>query len=121
MCGKRNVNRKELKDYRRELRNNLTPAEAVLWKHLKAGRLNGTSWRRQFSVGDYILDFYCPACKLCVELDGASHFTMQGDVYDCDRSTFLESLGIRVLRFENKEIWNSLDLVLESISQAAIE
>ena len=121
MCGKRSVNRKELKGYRRELRNNLTPAEAVLWKHLKADRLNGTSWRRQFSVGDYILDFYCPACKLCGELDGASHFTMQGDVYDCERNIFLESLGIRILRFENREIWEHIDLVLESISQAAIE
>ena len=120
MCDKRTVNRKELKAFRRNLRKNLTPAEVALWQHLKAGKLNGTSWRRQFSVGDYILDFYCPVAKLCVELDGEGHFTMQGDTYDYDRTEFLTSLGIRVLRFENKDVWGNIELVLETISGAAL-
>ena len=120
MDDKRTVNRKELKAFRRNLRKNLTPAEVALWQHLKAGKLNGTSWRRQFSVGDYILDFYCPVAKLCVELDGEGHFTMQGDTYDYDRTEFLESLGIRVLRFENKDVWDNVELVLETISSAAL-
>ena len=120
MCDKRNVNRKELKAFRRNLRKNLTPAEVALWQHLKAGKLNGASWRRQFSVGNYILDFYCPVHKLCVELDGEGHFTMQGDMYDYDRTEFLTSLGIRVLRFENKDVWDNIELVLETISSATL-
>jgi very-short-patch-repair endonuclease len=121
MSSKRNVNKRELKDYRRNLRKNLTPAEVALWQQLKACKLNGTSWRRQFSVGNYILDFYCPAHKLCVELDGASHFTMQGDTYDYDRTKFLESLGICVLRFENKDVWNNIDHVLERITTVILQ
>ncbi len=113
-CG-RAVNRKEVKELRRNLRRNLTPTEAVLWVRLKAGNLQGTRWRRQFSVGNYILDFYCPQYKLCIELDGASHFTMEGDTYDFDRTEFLKSKGICVLRFENKDIWENIDAVLETI------
>ena len=120
MSDKRTVNKKELKPFRRDLRKNLTPAEVALWQRIKAGKLNGMKWRRQFSVGHYILDFYCPACRLCVELDGDVHFTMQGDTYDYDRDKFLKSLGIRVLRFENSEVWNDIELVLETISHAAL-
>ncbi|MBQ8271198.1 MAG: endonuclease domain-containing protein [Bacteroidaceae bacterium] len=115
--SKRFVNRKELKGLRRTLRRNLTPTEAALWSQLKAGKLDGISWRRQFSVGDYILDFYCPKFKICIELDGASHYTMQGDACDLDRTEFLNSKGIRVIRFENKEIWNNIDEVLDVIRE----
>ncbi len=117
MSDRRTVNKKELKPFRRNLRKNLTPAEVALWQCIKAGKLNGSKWRRQFSVGSYILDFYCPACKLCIELDGEAHYTMQGDTYDYDRDKFLESIGIRVLRFENSEIWNDIDFVLETIAR----
>ena len=118
MQDRRNVNKRELKGYRRVLRNNLTPAEAALWKCLKAGGLNGTKWRRQFSVGSYILDFYCPLYKLGIELDGSCHYTMCGDVRDLDRDEVLASCGIRVLRFENKEVWDNIERVLEAISLA---
>ena len=114
---RRNVNKKEVKGLRRNLRSNLTPAEATLWLHLKAKRLNGLSWRRQFSVGSYILDFYCPDYKLCIELDGKEHFTMEGDTYDYDRTEYLNSCGINVLRFENNEIWNNIEGVLNAIIQ----
>ena len=109
------VNKKELKDIRRKLRNNPTPAESALWVHLKANRLDGTHWRRLFSVGNYVLDFYCPAYKLCVELDGKEHYTIQGDTNDYDRSAYLNSVGIRVVRFENKEVWEDIDRVLDVI------
>ncbi len=112
---KKVVNRKELKGLRRGLRRNLTPAEATLWSQLKAGKLDGISWRRQFSVGDYILDFYCPKYKICIELDGASHYTMQGDADDLNRTEFLNSKGIRVIRFENRDIWNNIDEVLDTV------
>ena len=107
----------ELKDCRRKLRKNMTPAEATLWNFLKAGQLKGTHWRRQYSVSDYILDFYCPIYKLCIELDGQEHYTMQGDTRDFDRTEFLNSKGIKVIRFENKEIWENPEQVLETIKQ----
>ena len=108
-------NKPELKFLRRELRKNMTPAEVALWQQLKAGRLNGTHWRRQYSVNRYILDFYCPIYKLCIELDGQEHYTMQGDTRDFDRTIFLNSIGVEVIRFENKEIWENIEQVLETI------
>ena len=111
----RNVNKKEIKGLRRNLRNNMTPAEVALWLKLKAGKLDDYAWRRQFSVGNFILDFYCPKCKLCVELDGNDHFTMQGDTRDLERTEFLNSCGIRVLRFENNDVWNNIEGVLDVI------
>ena len=108
-------NKPELKFLRRELRKNMTPAEVALWQQLKAGRLNATHWRRQYSVNRYILDFYCPIYKLCIELDGQEHYTMQGDTRDFDRTIFLNSIGIEVIRFENKEIWENIEQVLETI------
>ncbi len=117
MQEKSDSNRRELKNLRRELRNNPTPAESALWKHLKADKLEGTHWRRQFSIANYILDFYCPAIKLCIELDGQEHYTMQGDTADFDRTEFLNSKGIKVIRFENKEIWENIERVLEYIKE----
>lgn len=67
-------NRSELKAYRKELRKNGTPAGAYLWGFLKRKQLEGKKFRRQFRVGNYILDFYCPSEKLCMELDGAQYF-----------------------------------------------
>ena len=115
MTEKGTSNIPALKGLRRELRKNMTPAEVALWQQLKAGRLNGTHWRRQYSVDKYILDFYCPIYKLCIELDGQDHYTMQGDTKDYDRTIFLNSKGIEVIRFENKEIWENIELVLETI------
>ncbi len=108
-------NKKELKAIRRELRNRLTPAEATLWKFLKSRQLCGTLWRRQFSVGNYVLDFYCHQEKLCIELDGQMHFTMDGDKRDFERTEYLNSKGIRVIRFENNEVWRNIDAVIEEI------
>ncbi len=66
-------NRKYLKENRKMLRSNLTPAEAELWKHLKSSQLYGRKFRRQHSIGNFILDFYCPSEKLAIELDGQIH------------------------------------------------
>ena len=115
MTEKSTRNIPALKSLRRELRKNMTPAEATLWQQLKAGHLDGTHWRRQYSVDRYILDFYCPIYKLCIELDGQDHYTMQGDTKDYDRTIFLNSKNIEVIRFENKEIWENIELVLETI------
>ncbi|HET8858764.1 endonuclease domain-containing protein [Marivirga sp.] len=108
-------NRPELKEYRKRLRNNGTPAEAFLWNYLKAKQLKGRKFRRQFSVGNYILDFYCPAEKLCIELDGADHFTSAGYQNDEERTNYLNHLGIKVIRFENKTVFDATESVLETI------
>ena len=114
-------NRKELREERRVLRTFGTAAEAVLWTALKARRLDGWRWRRQFSIGSYILYFYCPKAKLCVELDGASHFTPYGLEADSNRSQFLTQLGIRVLRFENKVLKETPELAIGAIREALKE
>ncbi|WP_051052807.1 DUF559 domain-containing protein [Fulvivirga imtechensis] len=108
-------NRKYLKQRRRELRNNMTTAEATLWKFLKERQLEDRKFRRQHSVGNYILDFYCPKEKLAVELDGMHHFTAAGYERDKERDKYLENLGIRVLRFENNEVLKAIENVLEII------
>ena len=105
------------KEDRRALRNNLTAAEATLWKALKGGQLAGRKFRRQHSVGAYVLDFYCTEERLAVELDGAEHFTASGNLHDAARTAYLNGLGIRVLRFENKLIWSAFDGVLLSIER----
>ena len=106
---------------RKVLRTFGTAAEAVLWTVLKAKRLDGWRWRRQFSIGGYILDFYCPKAKLCVELDGASHFTPYGLEADAARTEYLNQLGIRVLRFENRVLKESPELVIGAIKDALNE
>ena len=97
----------QLKEKRKLLRKNLTPAEAALWRILKAKQLNGVKFRRQFSVGPYILDFYCPSHKLAIELDGAHHYTEEGMANDKVRDAFLKQHGIDVLRVENKIVFEN--------------
>ena len=95
----------ELKTFRRQLRSKLTPAEARLWTLLKSSRLDGRKFRRQHSVGGYILDFYCASEKLAIELDGYRHFTDAGRAHDYERRIFLERFEIKVVRFENELVF----------------
>jgi very-short-patch-repair endonuclease len=108
-------NRNYLKENRKELRGNLTPAEAELWRYLKDSQLEGRKFRRQHSVGHYILDFYCPSAKLAIELDGQVHFNTFAAHSDLERDQSLQQLGIKVLRFENKDVFDKLDYVLQEI------
>ena len=101
-----------MKEKRKSLRSNLTPAEATLWRILKGKQLQGKKFRRQFSVGAYILDFYCPQEKLAIELDGAHHYTEQGMAHDKVRDEFLAQHDIRVLRIENKNVFENQDQVI---------
>ncbi|MFD2787131.1 endonuclease domain-containing protein [Hymenobacter rubripertinctus] len=103
---------------RRALRSALTPAEALLWKALQRSQLAGRKFRRQHSIGPYIVDFYCAAERLVVELDGARHFTASGESQDAERDAYLTSLDFRVLRFENKLVMNHLESVLAGIEAA---
>ena len=101
-----------LKTFRKELRDNLTPAEAKFWKAVQKKNLEGRKFRRQHSVGNYILDFYCPSEKLGIELDGEVHFGDAARDYDYERKLFLEYYGIKVLRFENELVFKDLEWVL---------
>ena len=110
-------NRKYLKEYRKNLRNNSTKAESMLWKALHKKKLESRKFRRQHSIENYIVDFYCPKEKLIVELDGESHNNIINEIYDDGRTLRLKKLGFKVVRFENKLIFEQLDMVLEAIKQ----
>ena len=103
---------------RRRLRIKATPEERVMWKLLSAKQLNGTHWYRQFSVGHYILDFYCPAAKLCVEIDGLHHLSEEVAQYDNQRTAYLANEGIEVLRVPNEIVWTQSDVMLSAILEA---
>ena len=117
LMKKRIHNRKELQAYRKKLRKNLTPAEAFLWRHLKAKKLCGRRFNRQHSIKNYIVDFYCASEKLVIELDGAVHNTPQAQEYDRKRTEVLNKLGFTVIRFENKMVFENLESVLLEISE----
>ena len=108
----------KLKTFRKHLRSNLTPAEARLWSMLKNSQLDGRKFRRQHSFSGYILDFYCPAEKLGIELDGAVHFSEQAAQHDYERGLFFMYFGVRILRFENKWVFEEPEWVLNSIREA---
>jgi very-short-patch-repair endonuclease len=108
-------NRKYLKYRRKELRSNLTPAEAKLWESIQNSQLDGHKFRRQHSIGNYILDFYCPSIKLAIELDGQVHQHYAAEHADMERDQTLQSLGIIVLRFENKDVFENLEAVLQEL------
>ena len=118
MPDDRYANLPPLRPCRRALRNGGTSAEAALWNLLKKRRLGGRKFRRQHSVGRYVLDFYCPAERLAVELDGAHHFTPAGQERDVRRTRYLNTLGIRVVRFENRRVFEAPEAVLAGIAAA---
>ncbi len=103
-----------LKARRQELRNNATPTENLLWAELK-NKQTGYKFRRQYSIGNYIVDFYCVELKLCVEIDGPTHNGIEAVEYDAVREKFLESLDITVIRFTNQEVYASPHRVAERI------
>jgi len=111
------MNLPHLKSFRRGLRKNLTPAEAKLWTSLKGKQLDGRKFRRQHSVGGYILDFYCPSENLAIELDGEVHNQANVIDYDAERMLFIEQFGIKVLRFENKLVFDQNENVLAEIKR----
>ena len=107
----------EIEQAARKLRKNLTPAEACLWSALRNKQLEGLRFRCQHPVGNFILDFYCPACKLVVEVDGDIH-DFQTD-YDDARTAKLAEYGYKVLRFSNEQVMNDLPKVLAEIRRVA--
>ncbi len=112
---KRTHNKKSLEPYRKKLRQHGTAAEAYLWIHLQQKKLEGRKFRRQHSMKNFIVDFYCAEEKLIIELDGQGHFNSVAEEKDAKRTEILEGLGFRVIRFENRTVFDNLEWVLEEI------
>ena len=110
-------NRKNLKERRKKLRNNPTQAEVFLWGYLKNSQLEGRKFRRQSSIKNFIVDFYCPEEKLVIELDGDFHFDEKAIKDDERRSEVLEKEGLKVIRFENQEVLLNLDSAIKEIKR----
>ncbi len=108
----------QFQTFRTELRKHLTPAEAAFWNIVKNSKLDGRKFRRQHSVGKYILDFYCPAEKLAIELDGEGHYGALQEIYDNERRRFLRYFGIKVIRFENRMVFEEPVWVVEVIRRS---
>jgi len=101
----------------RALRKRMTPEEKTLWSHLRKKSLN-VHFRRQVPFGQYILDFFCLAKKVAVELDGDQHYEEEAKQYDAARNEYLRSHEVTVLRFRNREVKTNLDGVLTVIWKA---
>ena len=105
-----------LKQRRRELRRNQTEAEKTFWAHLRNRQFYGMKFFRQYSIGPYILDFYCPTMKLAVELDGGQHNQFENKEYDAVRSEYLKAHKIGVMRFWNNEVMLDVQSVLAELA-----
>jgi very-short-patch-repair endonuclease len=109
-----------LKEYAIQNRKTLTKAEAVLWQSINAKKLNGFKFQRQKPIDFYIVDFFCNEKALAIEVDGTSHF--EADIYAKDvlKTTKIESLGIRLIRFTNEDVFERPVWVLEQIKSNLI-
>jgi very-short-patch-repair endonuclease len=94
----------------KELRHEMTPAEAKLWAYLRAHRADGVGFRRQHAIGPYIPDFCAPRRKLIIEVDGSQH--LDQTEYDAERTAYFEHRGYRVLRFYNSDVMNNINGVM---------
>ena len=99
----------------KKLRANTTPHERILWRALKELPIEGSHFRRQAPIGRYVVDFFCPAKRLIIELDGGHHNEDATAARDSERQAWLEQEGYRVIRFWNSDITGNLNAVLEQI------
>ena len=104
-----------LKKNARELRKNMTDAEQRLWFRVRMRQIKNAQFYRQKIIGDYIVDFYCPKVRLVIEVDGSQHYEEKGVSEDQRRDNYLRRLGLRVLRFSNREICEETESVVELI------
>jgi very-short-patch-repair endonuclease len=105
------------RDFARVLRGQMSNAEVILWSHLRRRGLCGCKFRRQHPIGAYIADFACVPARLVIEVDGATHGTDLELAYDARRDAFMRSIGWKILRFTNGDIYEELDGVIERIAE----
>ena len=106
---------KNLKLPSRDLRNNMTDAEQLLWQRLRRKQTLGRQFYRQKPILNFIVDFYCPKANLVIECDDGQHYTVEGLEADRARDQALGQLGLNVLRFDNRQILTEIDAVVEQI------
>ena len=111
-------NQNNFNERRRFLRKSQTDAESKLWKILRNKQLKGLKFFRQYSVGKYILDFYCPKVRLAIEVDGGQHAENEYNEYDEKRTAYLKRCNIMILRFWNNEVLNNIEGVYRKIVSA---
>ncbi len=111
--------REQLLEAARNMRHEPTPAEKALWDRLRDRQISGCKFRRQQTIERFVVDFYCAERKLIIEVDGSIHQTQREQ--DVERQVYLETLGLRVIRFTNDEILNHIDGVIERLSRVIEE
>ncbi|MBD2384370.1 endonuclease domain-containing protein [Cylindrospermum sp. FACHB-282] len=114
-------NKTSEKEKRQFLRNNMPPAEKIVWEKLRRQQIEGCKFRRQYSIDVFVVDFYSPELKLAIEIDGDSHFQNGAQAYDYERQSFLESKGTRFLRFTNQQVYQELEGVITIIAQTVCQ
>lgn len=105
--------------FARTMRRNMTVAEFRLWLRLRARAVEGLKFRRQVSIGPFIVDFFCAERRLVVEIDGSQHFAEAAIAADARRTAWLEARGFRVLRLTNPDVMNNVEAVYRAIVDAA--
>jgi len=111
-------NKKSEKEKRRKLRNNPTYAEKVIWLSLRKKQIHGVRFLRQYSVNNFVIDFYVPKIKLAIEVDGSSHIGKEE--YGSSRQRYIESLGIKVIRFSDEQIYGNVNNVVKEIEEITL-
>jgi very-short-patch-repair endonuclease len=110
-------NKEETRQKRRVLRKNETDAERRLWAYLRNRRISGFKYFRQYGIGSYIADFYCPELNLVVEIDGGQHYSDEGKAYDSHREQYMTSIGIRTIRFSNSDVLKHTEAVMKRLCE----
>jgi very-short-patch-repair endonuclease len=106
---------KKLKNTARTLRKNMTDTEKLLWSRIRRKQLKGYQFYRQKTIGNYIVDFYCPSAMLVIELDGSQHYTEEGRQKDKLRDQYLIGLGFQVMRYPSTEVFSTIDGIIDEI------
>ena len=106
---------KNLKILARNLRENMTDAERLIWSKLRMKQLKNCQFYRQKVIGNYIVDFYCPKAKLVVEVDGGQHYMDEGKKKDEKRDSYIQRLGLKVLRFSDRDVLKNINSVSEEV------
>ena len=110
-----------LKEKARRLRTQMTDSERALWQRLRGKQVQSVQFYRQKPIGNYIVDFYAPKAKMVVEVDGSQHMESEQAARDLHRDAFLASQGLRVLRFDDREVPTEIEGVMEVIFAATSE
>ena len=109
--------RKKMRDTARTLRKSMTQSEKIFWQQVRRNKILGMNFRRQHPINQFIVDFYCHAAKLVIEIDGSIHEIPESKEHDENRSFELEMLGLKVLRFSNDQVQNDMDKVIELVTK----